>query len=41
MSNFPPESYLDHFNAKTAAYLAEIRLERWLEEEFGKEEHED
>jgi hypothetical protein len=38
VSNFPPESYLDRFNAKTADYLAELRLERWLEEEFGKSE---
>jgi hypothetical protein len=37
MSNPPPsQAYLDPFNAKTADYLAELRLERWLEEEFGE-----
>jgi len=36
VSRFPPEKYLDRFNAKTADYLAELRLERWLEEELGE-----
>jgi hypothetical protein len=41
MINPPPsQDYLDRFNANTANYLAELRLERWLEEEFG-EEHAD
>lgn len=38
MINPPPsQAYLDRFNANTSAYLAELKLDRWLEQEFGKE----